>query len=317
MPPSAQPNFFIVGAAKTGTTSLYRYLDQHPDVFMSPIKEPCFFAPEVAGAGPGARAAFQADAAALSAYLDGPMRQKRGTGIVLEWDDYLKLFRHVRRETAIGEASVSYLSSMAAARAIRARIPEARILMMFRDPAQRLFSHYTAARSVGATDRSFVQWVRQEQTAEAGRRPPFGPVWTGRYADHLQRYLDVFPAAQVRTYLYDDYLQAPTRTLADILGFLGVDPGYPIDVTRRYNVTLEPRWPTLHRLTTPIRQTIRAIAPRSVTERVRGSLRAPVRQALTADERRQAIDLYGGDIRRLATLIRRDLSAWLDPHRSI
>ena len=64
------PNFFVVGAPKAGTTSLYHYLDQHPAIYMSPIKEPCFFAPEVVDFTPQSRARFDADASALQAYLD-------------------------------------------------------------------------------------------------------------------------------------------------------------------------------------------------------------------------------------------------------
>ncbi len=82
-------------------------------------------------------------------------------GFVLEWPEYLKLFKHVKDELAVGEASVSYLPSMDAAQAIRARIPGARIIMMLRDPAQRLFSHYTAARIAGATDATFSRVARR------------------------------------------------------------------------------------------------------------------------------------------------------------
>jgi hypothetical protein len=170
----AQPNFFLVGAAKTGTTSLYHYLDQHPAVFMSPIKEPCFFAPEVVGFDPHARRAFEADATALRAYLDGPMRRKRSAGIVLEWEDYLKLFKHVRHETAVGESSVSYLPSTSAAQAIRTRLPDARILVMLRDPTERLGSHFAASRIAGATELGFIDWVEGQVTAESKRNPPFG-----------------------------------------------------------------------------------------------------------------------------------------------
>ena len=103
----AAPNFFLVGAPQAGTTSLYASLDQHPSVFMCPIKEPCFFAPEVADVTPRARQLYDADAAALRRYLDGPLTAKRGHGLVLDWDDYRSLFRHLRGETAIGEASVA------------------------------------------------------------------------------------------------------------------------------------------------------------------------------------------------------------------
>ena len=107
----ATPNFFLVGAPQAGTTALYFYLDQHPSIFVSPIKEPCFFAPEVADITPRARELYDTDAPDLRRYLDGPMEQKRDHGLVLDWDDYLTLFKSVRDETAIGEASVAYLAS--------------------------------------------------------------------------------------------------------------------------------------------------------------------------------------------------------------
>src|SRR5438552_14861177 len=116
---------------------------------MSPIKEPCFFAPEVADVTPEARAMHDADADFLRAYLDGPMDEKRDRGLVLGWGDYVKLFKRVTSETAIGEASVAYLASPRAAPAIAERIPQARIVMILRNPIDRLFSRYLAARNRG------------------------------------------------------------------------------------------------------------------------------------------------------------------------
>src|SRR5579862_1598768 len=199
---AATPNFFIVGAPKSGTTSLYHSLDQHPAVFMSPIKEPCFFAPEVVDLTARARQLFDADRAALAAFLDGPQTAKRASGIVLEWEQYLKLFRRVRGETAIGEASVSYLGSIGAPRALAARLPDARIIMVLRDPADRLFSHYAAARAAGATTMDFVPWVDAQRRSEFAS-PPAGPLWAGRYSLHLRRYLECFPPERVHVMLYD------------------------------------------------------------------------------------------------------------------
>jgi hypothetical protein len=316
----AVPNFLVVGAPKAGTTSLYHYLDQHPAVYMSPIKEPCFFAPEVVDFTPRSRALFEADAEALRAYLDGPMREKR-QGIVLDWEQYLKLFKHVRDETAIGEVSGNYLGSSGAPRAIRARIPDARIVMMLRDPVDRLFSQYVASRAAGETHASFVPWTTEQLSAEAARRPPFGPVWAGRYVVHLRRYLECISWSQLRVYLYDDYARAPRPVLRDLLTFLNVDPDWPVDTTRRHNVTLVPRWPALHRIVAPlIRRAIRRIAPARMLERARPLYVTRPRLRPTAEERARVIEIYEADIRALETLIQRDLSAWLDPrqpkHRS-
>ena len=90
------PEFFIVGAPKAGTTSLYRHLAECPGVYMSPIKEPCYFAPEMRLNFFDAKYQAKAcgDLPALHAYLNGPMTERRDGGIVSEWEDYLKLFRN-------------------------------------------------------------------------------------------------------------------------------------------------------------------------------------------------------------------------------
>ncbi|MBI3262198.1 MAG: sulfotransferase [Acidobacteria bacterium] len=311
----AIPTFFVVGAPKAGTTSLYHYLDQHPAVYMSPIKEPCFFAPEVVDFTPCSRALFEADAAALRAYLDGPMDERR-RGIVLEWEQYLKLFKHVRDQTAVGEVSGNYLGSSGAPLAIRSRIPGALLVMMLRDPVDRLFSQYAAARAGGETRGAFLPWVAEQVSAEAARRPPFGPVWTGKYASHLQRYLEYFPRDQVRVYLYDDYARTPGTVLRDLLRFLGVDPDWPVETAHRHNVTRVPRWPMLHQLVGPVRRAIRPLIPARVAARARGWYLTRPRLRPGTEERARVIEIYQEDIRTLETLIQRDLSAWLDPGRS-
>ena len=109
---------------------------------MSPIKEPCFFAPEVIDFTPESRQAYESDREALRTYLEGDTAVRRSHGIVVDWNDYLKLFKRVAGETAIGEVSGNYLASAGAADAIRARIPGARIVIMLRDPVDRLYSQY-------------------------------------------------------------------------------------------------------------------------------------------------------------------------------
>lgn len=107
------PNFFLVGAPKAGSTSLNHYLDQHPQIYMSPIKEPHYFADEIRpdNFDDEMRCLTEPGLAALREYLQGPASAKFSGGPVTEWRDYLKLFQHVNGETAIGEASVGYLWS--------------------------------------------------------------------------------------------------------------------------------------------------------------------------------------------------------------
>ncbi len=309
--PTPIPNFFIVGAPKSGTTALYRGLGQHPAVFVSPIKEPCFFAPEVVAFSAQTRSRHSADADGLRAYLDRPVLERRDGGWVLEWDQYLKLFKNAKGETAIGEASVSYLGSETAAAAIYARLPGARIAMLLRDPAERLFAQYVALRVAGAVRVGFVDWAREEAAREAASPPPYGSLWPGRFALHLARYRRHFPEAQIHVALYDDFLRDPSAVFRDLFRFLGVAPDWPSDAGARYNETLIPRWPVLRHLLPPgLRKAVRGALPPAWATRAKRwtSTRPDIRP--TVDERAFAVAIYEEDVLGLEGLIGRDLSAW-------
>jgi hypothetical protein len=118
------PNFFIVGAPKAGTDDLYYQLDQHPQIYMSPLKEPCFFSSEVRPERfcKELQEAAKANAASLRSYLDSGALSKRFGGMVSSFDDYQRLFRDVTGEVAVGEASVCYLWSASAAASISSLI---------------------------------------------------------------------------------------------------------------------------------------------------------------------------------------------------
>jgi hypothetical protein len=135
------PNFFVVGAPKAGTTSLYWYLDQHPQVYMSPIKEPNYFAAEIREENFDPKL----DTRGLREFLSGPMREKRFGGIVADWEDYLRLFASARNECALGEASSVYLWSQTAPEVIACKIPDADGRRI-NHSSVRLFCEYSKAR---------------------------------------------------------------------------------------------------------------------------------------------------------------------------
>src|ERR1044071_6899469 len=111
------PNFFVVGTGKAGTTSLYHYLRQHPQIYMSPVKEPCFFASEIRAENlsPVYLRHIQRQSRKWRNNLQAEKSSGPANWIVSEWSDYLRLFQNAGNESAIGEATVSYLWSQTAA----------------------------------------------------------------------------------------------------------------------------------------------------------------------------------------------------------
>jgi hypothetical protein len=121
------PDFFIIGAAKSGTTSLYEYLRGHPEIFISPRKSPRYFAPDLATAGVAKNLHHGADREA-----------------------YLALFREARDEKRVGEASVRYIYSTEAPRLIHDFEPAARIVAMLRSPVDMMYALHNQRVSSGA-----------------------------------------------------------------------------------------------------------------------------------------------------------------------
>src|SRR5262245_6815872 len=147
------PNFFVVGADKSGTTSPHLYLAQHPQIYMSPVKEPCYFASEIRPESISAplQHHLRVQTKSLSALLgDGKPVPPMGW-LASDWDDYLRLFQSVDGQRAIGESSAAYLWSESAPDNIAARVPDAKIVVILRNPAERAYSAVPAS-GIGRTD---------------------------------------------------------------------------------------------------------------------------------------------------------------------
>jgi sulfotransferase family protein len=300
------PNFFVVGAPKSGTTSLYHYLDQHPAIYMSPVKEPAYFAGDLFDRK-RTLGIDESDPAEMRAYVDGPMTERRN-GVVRDWELYQKLFKNVTHETAIGEASGTYLASTGAPAAIRQSIPHARIVMILRDPVERLFSQHAEAAARGQARPEFLQWVQEQQGQ--------GAIWIGFYGRHVTRYLDSFPAGQLHIVLYEDYAARPLSILRSLFEFLEVDPEFVVDVSRRHNVTWQPRFIGLAAPGGTWRARVREVLPQRLATGLRNiTHRRP--RSIGRDERRSVLEFYEADIRQLQKLLKLDLSGWLRVEREM
>jgi Sulfotransferase family len=315
--PHHLPNFFLVGAPKAGTTSLYHYLAQHPDIYMSPIKEPCHFSTEVRPENfshemrAGVEAAFREQ----RKYLQGPMTEQRFGGVGMDWDDYVKLFRNVRTETAIGEASVSYLWSKTAATNIHAKIPHAKVVVVLRDPVSRAFSEYLEILAAGKLRCSFREYIGACLSWKTDKISLWWPILeAGLYYESVKRYLDRFPREKVCILLYDNYRVQPGSTIAEIFRFLSVDSSFTSDLSRRHN---EPRVPRFNSMSRFLKKRgafdrLATLVPSKLKPPLRKlAVRPRERVAVTSSDRRFLLGYYRDDIGKLAQLLNRDLTTWL------
>jgi hypothetical protein len=222
------PNFFLVGAAKAGTTSLYEYLSQCPGIFFPRIKEPHYFT----GVRPANERRFYIDA-------------------VTKREQYLRLFRKARNYAVVGDASPSYLWHPEAPRRIHDVAPDANIAIILRDPVERAYSHYLMDYREGVQDLPFYEALIEDMSLpEKG----WGVSWLyfelGLYARQIERYFAVFKPEQIKILLFDEFSRDVKGTLRDILQFLRLDPSAvdKIDVSRKYNSYSAPRNPIARKL---------------------------------------------------------------------
>jgi hypothetical protein len=290
------PNFLIIGAMKSGTTALYYYLEQHPQIYMSPIKEPNFFCSEEQENSEGN------SAARLGAYQD--------------------LFRDVSGEKAIGEASHCYLYRPEAPARIQDSIPDAKLIAVLRNPVDRAYSHFLhMVRNGSEPLADFAQALRVEESGGYQKSKFQDYIGRGRYYGQLKRYIDAFGRDQIKVYLYEDLSNAPVDTLQDAFRFLGVDDSFVPDVSLKRNVSGYPKHKTVDKLLrkpNPIKDALKIYLParlrwhlsKAFDELKTRNLAEP--PALQPEVRRQLIGVYREDILKLQELIHRDFSGWLE-----
>jgi hypothetical protein len=299
------PDFLVIGAAKAGTTALHEYLRQHPQVCMSQRKEPRFFAfdqkpPDFRG--PQDRTIFNRD-------------------VIWRLDDYRRQFAHARPDQIVGEITPRYLSTPGTAERIRQLLPEARLVVILRQPADRAWSNFSMRRRDGFEPCATLE----EAIADEPRR--LAEHWSaglylerGFYSAQLLPYFERFPREHIRIYLYDDLVADARGLFRDLFSFLGVDPDFVPDMSRRPNPSGDLRNPALRWVWTRpgARSFIRPFLPKALRQTVSSFVvgRALVRREMPAETRRWLTELYREEIERLEKLIDRDLSPWLEPLRA-
>ncbi len=296
------PDFLIIGAAKAGTTALYHYLRQHPDIFACPVREPNYFGLNRSPAsycGPGDQ-----DTIGLNSIADRAA--------------YLDLFKGAGVGKKAGEVSPLYLYSPSAARRIYEANPSMKLIVILRHPADRAYASYLHLVRDG---RESLGSFEAALEAEGGRiEAGWEHLWhyrsMGYYASQLDTYLEHFDRSQLLILLTENFKRKPDVILKSCFSFLDVDPMFKPNMSRRPNQSGIPRSRWVHRLmqqTGPLR---RGLVQR-IPERWRGTVVTRVQQlnlrrpSMPVKTRRVLQEAYRTDIERLQGLIERDLEQWL------
>lgn len=293
-------NFMVIGAVKAGTTSVYHYLQEHPQVYLSPIKETKFFQWD------GEERRFS-----------GPLDQKIYEMSIKTFEEYQSLFNQVKEETAIGEATPSYLYNKEVPMRIYRRFPNVKMIVILRHPAERAFSHYLHTKWMGYEPLSFSEALAQE---DERIQLNWGPSWhykqQGFYYEQIKRFMSLFGAQQVRIYLFEDLIADTLGTISDIYAYLGVDPNFKADVGRKYNVHFFPKNQLIHDLTNQYnlpKAILKSILPKKVRKNLLQVITAKNswKPQFDKESRNQLTECYREDIIKLQDLTKKDFSMWL------
>lgn len=290
------PNFLIIGAPRTGTTTIYEGLRQHFEIYMSyPIKEPEFWS------------------------FDEQSKLYKGPGDeqgIRDYDSYVSLFNEAEGKKAVGEASTLYLYSKKAPLNIKKNLPGVKLIAVLRNPIERSFSNYCQHVLHGREKLSFADALEAEEERE---KMGWCPFWCyskmGFYGEQLTRYLRVFNDEDLKIFLYEDVQSNIAGVLTGIYEFLGVEKCNPI-VPIRQNASGSPRSKMLHSFLTKTNKVKGMLRP-LIPEGTWGSIRTQLmnwnlnKDEISIEIRKRLLKLYKDDILLTQEIIRRDLTHWL------
>ena len=298
------PNSFIVGAAKGATTSLYFYLKQHPEIYMSPVKEPKFFS-----------------VPANKFPHKGPGDEEVDKTVIKTWGEYLALFNNVKKEKAIGEASADYLYfHETVAPLIKEKIPAARIIIILRNPVERAFSAYLHLLRDKRENLSFEKALEFEKERKHNN---YEFIWfykdVGFYSNQVATYIKFFGRERVEICLYEEFKEKPLKVIKEIFSFLNVDPNFTPDISHAYNISKIPISRIVndiltdynHPLKLILRPVLLNILGKKRLERLVNYFKEKNLLKIKPYTKKYLIKLYEPDILKLQDLINKDLSFWL------
>lgn len=295
-----QPNFILIGAAKSGTTSFYNYVKQHPSVYVSPVAKTNFFVSNFI------------NGKARNEDLDFTSEQIQNLKFAVTTEEsYQQLFQDIPAgKTALGEISPMYLNSFVAAQKIKSSNPNVKLIAMLRNPVDRAYSGYQMQLRQAGEERDFSSNLDPEEIYIRG----------GFYYDQLKRFFDVFDRSQIKIFLFEDFKQNPRQIIQEMFNFIGVDNSFSPNLETKFNQGGVPKSKGLYSLL--FNSPLTAIAKKSLSplipQKIRLKLESNIKenllskpQAMTLETRKILQKIYRDDILKLEQLIEKDLQQWL------
>jgi len=280
------PNFFIVGADKAGTSSLYSYLKEIPGIFMSPIKEPNYFSVKT-------------------------MPQNGLLNTIRDKKKYLALFKNVKDEKILGEASSSYLADPEAVNLIQQVSPRAKILISLRDPVERIFSHYLMLRRLQIIKSTLYSEIQVELNKEEDKKNYKLFLYHGLYYENVKRYLDVFGTNNVNLIIFEEFIKNEKATIENILKFLNLKndlKNFEPQIYNKYGIVRSPLAQKILQSKKLRRISEKFISPpkrRMLKEKF--ILKEEEKPKMEENEKKLLINYYRDDVQKLKNLLGRKL----------
>ncbi len=194
------PNFFIVGGSKCGTTNISYYLNLHPKIFFSELNEPYYFCK-----------------------WDVPEEYNRNS-MITNMEKYLDLFKNVKNEIIVGEASSPYLTCPHAALEIKKAFPNSKILISIRNPIERSHSAYFSYQFMKPNEQNFMEMIKTHEKLISKRIFYIDSILESSfYTKNIKRYQEIFGKENVKVIIFEDYIKNTVQNINSIFNFLGIN----------------------------------------------------------------------------------------------
>ncbi len=305
-----KPNLFIVGAAKAGTTSLYSYLNEHPRINASIIKEPHFFSDDIrckdVDPKRKERVCFNQEK-----YFAKKILAPKHIAYIESRDNYLKLFDFAGDYSYFLDASTGYLYSKSAAKNIYDFNKDAKIIIALRDPAERAYSHFLMDLIGGVLEsKDFIKEVKKElQDKPKKHRQNHMYIEFGLYSEQIKRYLDTFPRENILIVFQDELNRDTQKIMDDVFDFLNLEP-IEINIEKRENTSKVPKSFRLNNFMMKF-VFLRDLIPQEIKDKVKSLLQSSHKPKMSSAEREYMLEYFKKDIKELEKLLDKDLSRWL------